>query len=194
MASLEGDLIRKRFGQVALPSVLSRTWLVWSLAELGEFAEGIARAEDGVQIAGSVDHTPSLANAYFGAGLLYLGQGELQTAIPPLERGLVLCQVARLAQAFPMLAAPLGSAYALSGRIAEALPLLERAASISFMAYQSLQVGWLSEAYLFDGRMEEAIQLAGSALQLARAQGNAVAKDTPSGCSVRSRPIVILPR
>lgn len=70
-------------------------------------------------------------------------------------------------------AAALGYTYAFAGRIAEALPLLEQAeqtgAAMGSMGGQSLRVGYLSEAYLLAGRMPEAVQLAGRALNLARA-------------------------
>ena len=74
---------------------------------------------------------------------------------------------------FPETAAALGCAYACAGRVAEALPLLEQAeqrgAAMGTMGGQSLRVGYVSEAYLLAGRMEEAVQLAGRALDLARA-------------------------
>ncbi len=76
VASLEGDLIRERFGMTGLPSVLSRTYLSWSLAELGAFAEGTARGEEGVRIAETMDHPFSLIWAYSGIGKLYLDQGD----------------------------------------------------------------------------------------------------------------------
>jgi tetratricopeptide (TPR) repeat protein len=61
----------------------------------------------------------------------------------------------------------------LSGRIVEALPLLERAveqaASMRLMERHSLQVAWLSEAYLLARRIDEAIPRAQHALELARA-------------------------
>ena len=60
-----------------------------------------------------------------------------------------------------------------AGRVAEALPLLEQAeqrdAAMGTMGGQSLRVGYVSEAYLLAGRMQEAVQLAGRALDLARA-------------------------
>ena len=73
----------------------------------------------------------------------------------------------------PRPAAALGCAYACAGRVAEALPLLEQAeqrgAAMGTMGGQSLRVGYVSEAYLLAGRMQEAVQLAGRALDLARA-------------------------
>ena len=59
-----------------------------------------------------------------------------------------------------------------SGRIAEALPLLEQAVeqatSMQYLAYHTLSVTHLSEAYLLAGRLAEARQLAGQALELSR--------------------------
>ncbi len=46
-----------------------------------------------------------------------------------LERGLGLCQVANILTWLPTVAAALGYAYTLAGRVAEALPLLQQAAA-----------------------------------------------------------------
>jgi tetratricopeptide (TPR) repeat protein len=74
----------------------------------------------------------------------------------------------------PLLASPLGSAYALSGRSAEAIPLLEeavsQAVSMQRMGEHSSLVARLGEAYLLAGRLDEAGQSAHRALELARAQ------------------------
>src|SRR5262249_43989474 len=48
---LHGNQTGERFGLASLPAVGSRLFLVWSLAELGQFADGIAWAEDGLRIA-----------------------------------------------------------------------------------------------------------------------------------------------
>jgi len=70
---------------------------------------------------------------------------------------------------FSSLASPLGLAYALDGRIDEALPLLERAVeqatAIQLMHTLSLRVAMLSEAYLLAGRLEVASDLARRASQ-----------------------------
>src|SRR5262249_45422580 len=126
VASLEGELLREHFGLPVPASIYSRTWLVASLAELGAFTEGIVRNEEAVRIAESVNQPYSVDQASFGAGLLYLRQGALDKAIVALERGLELCQVWNLGGWFGNFASHLGYAYALSGRVTEAVPVLEQ--------------------------------------------------------------------
>ena len=171
--SLTGDLLREHFGMPGLPAVRSRGWLARCLAELGAFPEGIAHAEEAVRIAEAIDHPNNLVHAYVGVGWLSLRQGDLSRAIPALERWLDLCRVFDIRLGFPETAAALGCAYACAGRVAEALPLLEqaeqRAAAMETMGGSSLGVGYVSEAYLLAGRMQEAGQCAGRALDLARA-------------------------
>ncbi|MBI3329284.1 MAG: tetratricopeptide repeat protein, partial [Nitrospinae bacterium] len=172
---LEGDLIRERFsrlGFAGLPSVYSRAYLVRCLAELGEFGEGIARGEEGVRIAEAVDQSVDLVGAYSALGSLYLRKGDLHKAVPVLERCLALAQPRNHPYWFPVIASSLGSAYALSERVAEATPLVEQAveqsASMRIMGGHSLRVALLSEAYWLAGRLEDAIQFAGRALDLSR--------------------------
>jgi tetratricopeptide (TPR) repeat protein len=171
--SLAGELIGERFGLTALPAVVSRAWLVRCLAELGVFPEGIAHAEEAVRIAEVADHPNSLIHAYLGRGLLFLRMRDLSKAIPILERGLELCRIWDILSLFPGTASALGCAYAFDGRIAEALPLLEQAEQMGTSRWiigdHSLLVAYLSEAYLLAGHTQEAIQLAGRALDLTRA-------------------------
>jgi tetratricopeptide (TPR) repeat protein len=140
---------------------------------LGAFPEGIAHAEEAVRIAEAVDHPNSLILAYLGVGFLSLRTRDLSRAISVLERCLELCRVFNILLWFPETAAALGCAYALAGRVAEALPLLEQAeqrgAAMGTMGGQSLWVGYVSEAYLLAGRMEGAGQRAERALALAQA-------------------------
>jgi len=171
--SLAGDLLCEFFDMTALPAVISRAWLARCLAELGLFPEGIAHAEEAVRIAETVNHPLSLIHAYLGIGALTLRQRDLARAIPILERCLDLCRVFNILSWFPSTASALGWAYACAGRVAEALPLLEqveqRGAAIGTVGSHTLWVSYVSEAYLLAGRMQEAMQLAGRALDLARA-------------------------
>jgi tetratricopeptide (TPR) repeat protein len=170
VAFLEGELLRERFGLPNPASVFSRTWLVASLAELGAFAEGIARGEEAVRIAESIDQPGRVVQASFGTGLLHLRKGDVHKAIAALERGLELCQVRNIEAWFANFTSHLGYAYALSGRVAEAVPVLEQAVGPNVLT-AGMGILWMayrSEACLLAGRRNEAIQLAERALELAR--------------------------
>jgi tetratricopeptide (TPR) repeat protein len=106
--------------------------------------------------------------ASWGIGLLCLRQGDLPTALTRLERAMGFCQEADLPAVFPKMAAALGAACTLAGRVADALPLLTQAMEqtttpemIGFQAVCSLSLG---EAQLLAGRLEEAHALAEGAL------------------------------
>ena len=91
------------------------------------FAEGRAPGDEGLRIAEIVDHPASLMAASWGVGLLALRQGDLARALPRLERAMGICQDVDLPAFFPWMAAALGAAYTLVGRIADAMPLLTQA-------------------------------------------------------------------
>jgi tetratricopeptide (TPR) repeat protein len=123
----------------------------------------MVHGEDGLRLAEAVDQPFSLVNAYSGLGWVYLRQGALSQAIPLLARGLALCQTWHIGSWLHTVAGNLGHAYALSGRVAEALPLLEQAVSRGGHAMWTAR---LSEAYLLAGQIEKASTLAGQALAL----------------------------
>jgi len=164
MVSLTGELRYAPFGQAALPAVVSRAHLAWSLAELGGFAEGSGVGEEAVRIAEDAVQPFSLAVALTWVGLLSRRQGVLHRAIPVLERGLALCQTADFPHIISVFSSLLGAVYALAGRMADALPLLdqtlERVVTGSSMFFHALVLTELSEACLLVGRVEEASALA----------------------------------
>jgi len=169
--SLQGDLIYERFGESGPASVLSRLWLVVVLAERGEFVEGIARGEEAMQIAETVNQPWSLIGTYYSVGSLYLRKGDFTKAISLLERALELSQAHPLFW-LPWIASSLGYAYALSGQPAAALPLLEQgieqATSKKQWRFYALQAAYLSEAYRLASRPDDAAQFASQALDSAR--------------------------
>jgi tetratricopeptide (TPR) repeat protein len=172
--ALAGDLLYERFGLPLIFSVGCRTLLSRSLAELGRFDEGVARGEEAVRIAETVPHPFSLTVAYWGIGHVHLRRGDLEQAVAVLERGLELCRDWSIPVWFPRLASTLGSALVLSGRVAEALPLLEQALEqklpMRAAGDQSWSLASLSEGYLAAGRPSDAARLAEQARGLARAQ------------------------
>jgi tetratricopeptide (TPR) repeat protein len=136
-------------------------------------AEGRALGDEGLQRAEAAAHPASLMIACWGLGLLALRQGDLPRALPRLERAVGICQDADLPGWFPRMAAPLGAAYTLAGRIADALPLLTQAMAqttamgrVDFQARCRLPLG---EVQLVAGHLEEAQTLAEEALAHARA-------------------------
>jgi len=135
---------------------------------MGAFAEGITIGEEGIQMAEAFDNPMNRASAYSNVGDLYLRKGDLHKAIALLERGAELCQVCQIQLYFPPVASPLGTAYALFGRVTEALTLLEQAVTMGFMPYVAKGLTSLSEAYLLAGRPDEALPLAQCALEHAR--------------------------
>jgi tetratricopeptide (TPR) repeat protein len=171
LAACEGEQLYESYG-IALLSVQCRAVLSQTHAECGTFTEGREHGEQGRRIAEAVAHLYSRCLMCSAVGHLHLCQGDFNQAIPALETGLGLCQSGNILRFFPDLAARLGAAYTLAGRVAEALPLLEQAvaqaAAMQHMTLQALRIVWLSEAYLLAGRSEKAVQCAQRALELAR--------------------------
>jgi tetratricopeptide (TPR) repeat protein len=114
--------------------------------------------------------------ARLGLGRLYAVQGACREAIEVLEPSLPLCETGSdLAVYFSRTASSLGDAYVRSGRRAEGLALLDRAAghaeTIGFTYSQALVVGMLGEARLLGGDLDGAARYTASALDLARRFG-----------------------
>jgi tetratricopeptide (TPR) repeat protein len=173
VACFEGARRRERSGGPFLPAVTSRAWLAMCHAELGTFAAGRALGDEGLQMAQAVAHPTSLMVASWGIGWLSLCQGDLPRALPLLEQAVGLCQEADLPLYFPWMASPLGAAYTLAGRVADAVPLLTQALEQTIatemtgrQAHCSLSLG---EAQLLAGRLEDAHALAEKALAITRA-------------------------
>jgi class 3 adenylate cyclase/tetratricopeptide (TPR) repeat protein len=172
VACLDGARQHERFGQALLPAVHARAFLAACHAELGTFTEGSALEEEGLWMGEAVAHPGSLMYACWGIGLLSLRQGDLPRALPKLERAMGICQEADLPGNFPRMAAALGAAYTLFGRVADALPLLtqamEQTIQTALLDYQAFCHHALGEAQMLAGHLEEAHALAERALALAR--------------------------
>ena len=152
----------------ARASVWARSWLAWTLAELGDFDEATRVAEEAAEIAATGDHPYSRIQACWGLGTVYLIQGRLDRSVPALEQGLVSARLESISFFVPFITAPLGAAYALDGRVENGITLLEQsveqAASMRLVAHQSLRLAW---SELLAGRHESALGHARRALDIA---------------------------
>jgi len=150
----------------------SRAWLALTLSDLGVFAEGRRHGEEALRLATleGPGVTPLVAHSCLGG--LCLNQGDLGHAIQVLEQGLALCRASGTRSQLRPIAASLGSAYALQGRLTEGRALLEEAISEAIrtgaLLGHAVRVVWLSEVCRLAGRGEEAWQHARQALDLAR--------------------------
>jgi class 3 adenylate cyclase len=168
---LQGDRRHERLAGI-VGSVAWRGRLVWCLAELGEFADATAPAEEAVRIASEVDHLLDLAFAHRSLGFAFLRRGAIPQAIPPLERAVELCRVG-VRVLFDITAAHLGYAYALSGRLPEGVALMEEALAdpeSTGTVLHPLLLAYLGGAHLLAGRRDDALAVARRALDLAHRQ------------------------
>ena len=154
--------------------IRSRARLARTLSVLGAFAEGRRHGEEALRLATLAGRGNTPIIAHCDLGHLYLAQGDLEHAVRMLEQGLALCHASGNRASFLAIAADLGAASALQGRLVEGRALLEEAISEGVrtggLQGHAYRVAWLSEVCRLVGRGEEAWQHARQALDLARQQ------------------------
>jgi tetratricopeptide (TPR) repeat protein len=158
----------ERFGTSTVLAASSCAWLAWCHAELGRFAEGTAFGDEGLHIAEEINHLASLLVALWGSGLSALRQGDLPRALILLERAMGICMDADLPTFFSRVAAALGSAYVLTGRVIDVVALLpqmmEQTMATALVEFQTFCCISLGEMQLLSGHLEDAHTLAEQAL------------------------------
>ena len=173
IALLQGERSRERFGAGSLPSVLSRSYLVSSLVDLGEFAEAIAMGEEAIQIADESDTAHSQVLAAHSVGFTYLCKGDVDRAILLLEHTLRRCQDEDMPLTTRLLTATLGYAYTRARQTTDAMALLEsgiqQTEALKIFFRYALWLSWLGETYLLADRMDHAFALAQRAVDHASA-------------------------
>jgi hypothetical protein len=75
----------ERFGNYAPPSIFVRTWLAFSLAETGAFAEALAHGAESLRIAKALDHPYALYHVQMAVGTVHSLRGDAGPAITALE-------------------------------------------------------------------------------------------------------------
>jgi class 3 adenylate cyclase/tetratricopeptide (TPR) repeat protein len=165
----------ERFGLPGPGSVWSRAWLAWSLSELGEFAAGVAAGREAMRIAESVDHGYSVLVGALGLGLVHLRQGDVELAIPLLERALSVCEQGDFSSVRVWVLSAMSGAYLGAGRAGELRPTLEaavqQAATKSILYSHSNGLMALGEEYLAAGDLDRARDCGRTSLEMARARG-----------------------
>ena len=173
--SLKDELVTDHLGLPVLPAVFGRSLQVWCFGETGQFSEGSRVSDEAIRLAESTNHPDTLLWAYRGAGLLQLARGEAHRAAVLLERAQGVCRTHDLPVYVPVIGSELGHAYAMLGRMDDALPLLEHAVEqatarkqVAILAQMLLRLG---DAKLRMRLMDEAASIGAQALELCRRQG-----------------------
>ena len=170
--SLKGDLSRERCGLPFVPAVISRSWLLWSLAERGEFEQAMEHGQVALRIAEDVGHPFNLAHIYYDLGYYYGVKGEFDEAVAALEYAYNVIKEWSLSYLSPFITGFYGHASALAGRAEEGVSLLQQATAeyeaIGLGLFRSMVGVQLGEALFLAGRAEEAFECTERALALAR--------------------------
>jgi class 3 adenylate cyclase/tetratricopeptide (TPR) repeat protein len=165
----------ERLGTANVISVSCRIWLAQCCAELGQFKEAKALAEDAITIAEEADHASSLAQAHISLGLIHLVQGNVDCAISALEISEKICGTNNIQTYMPQIGSNLGYAYALQGRVDDAIPMMEKADEQSDLigrkAAWALRLTWLGHASLLARQIGAAREQAQRAVVLASDAG-----------------------
>ena len=131
-------------------------------------------AGDAVIIAETAGRPDTIQWACYAAGLIALDRGDVDAAMPPLERALSICRAAELFVYVPRTTAALGCAYTIAGRT-DGLPLLEAAAAHCEAPMhrnsQARVLVRLADMLVLAGKPLEGVDQAERALALARQHG-----------------------
>jgi tetratricopeptide (TPR) repeat protein len=166
--ALVGDQIYERFGLAYVASIGSLSHLTWGLSEVGEFNEAAIHGDEAIRIAEVANHPFSLNTAYLEVGYLYFRKGALDKAIALLQRSLEVCRLWDIRQNLPRVVVALGNAFAATGRVGEAMPLLELTNERARNPWPRVQ---LAHGYLLVGKLKEANSVANQVLESSLTQG-----------------------
>jgi class 3 adenylate cyclase/tetratricopeptide (TPR) repeat protein len=145
-----------------------RGWCSEAHVALGEFDTALASAAEALRVAGEIHHPPSTAIASAFLGYCRLIRGDIDGAVPVLQRGLAIAQEHESPHGITANALYLAYALMLLGRHEPGLETLTRAMEkqIAFMP-QWTRYGTLpAAAYLLAGRVDDAAREADQGLAL----------------------------
>jgi DNA-binding SARP family transcriptional activator len=174
LAALPPDWVHEYFGGSQPPSVNDRCWLIQSLAHLGKFAEATQHKAEAVGLAEATHHPYTLCLAYQSAGTLHVLEGDWAKAHSLLEQAIAALRTADIVELLPlvlaysaMILAELGDGTNALSRLQEAESLLEAETVRGRVGYHGFAYHALGRACLLFGRLDEALRLAGRAVEAA---------------------------
>jgi class 3 adenylate cyclase/tetratricopeptide (TPR) repeat protein len=171
LAALPDDWVNEYFGvaTISMP-VYNRLWLIYSLVELGRFAEAAQHSADVVRLAEPTQLPFAVGEAYISASYIPLRKGDWTKARSLIERGIAVLRTGNVGLNLPgalgtsaWVLAQLGEQSEALARLRECELLLERQAARGVVSYQP------GRAALLLGRLDEA-----------RTLGERAVKDAPS--------------
>jgi tetratricopeptide (TPR) repeat protein len=163
LAVMPPELLHDRLGSAATPSVLDRSWLLISLAELGRFAEAAEHAADAIRLAEPTQHAYTIGLAHCSAGTLHLlshdwvkARDRLEHGIAALRTGNIVLGLSATIASSAWVLAELGEMDEALKRLHEGEQLREPLGARGFIAF----LGWihlsLGRAWLALGRIDDA--------------------------------------
>lgn len=174
---LTGAEAAERYGMFSLPAVVSRGYLAWCFAERGEFEAALVPAREAKAIAERAGHAFDRVQGCLALAGVYLIHGMPADAVAELEPAFDLCERADILILMPRVAACLGYAYGLEGRMDEALALaersLQRAEAMRLRSMHTLCLRWAAEVKLLAGRIADGLEIADQLRQRCQANGEA---------------------
>ena len=173
--ALSGEDNYKLFDLPFAPSVVSRSWLVWSLAEIGSFNEGIVEGQEGEKIAETIEHPFSHAHILYDIGYLHIVRQDFEAAIEVLNRARALTQHWKLGNLDLFTIGFLGYAKFRAGEPESGLALLEeclgRYQALGSGLFHTLALLHLSEVHQSMGDLDKARDHAEQALKIIETRG-----------------------
>jgi class 3 adenylate cyclase/tetratricopeptide (TPR) repeat protein len=172
LAVLPAHEIHEYFGNITPVSVFDRCSLIWSLAQLGRFAEAAPYESEAIQLAGPTQHAFTVAWAHWAAGTVHLLCGNWARARTLIDHGIAVAQSGNVARG--LAAAVAASAWALAhlgeasearNRVRECEELLNRQAVQRIAGGRGGVALPLARAYVLVDRLDEAQTLAARGIE-----------------------------
>src|SRR5262249_36009457 len=121
LAAVPAERTHEHFGQLALPSVYDRYWLILSLVPLGRFCEATAQEAEALRLAEPTQHPYTIGVVHLAASRLHLFKGDWASARSRIEIGISVWRTGNVRFLLPGMVASSAWALAQLGDASEAL-------------------------------------------------------------------------